>query len=94
MLDSLSALRADLKHEPQRPKVSWNEDQLKLLKERIPEIMKQAADTPLAAHLLRAAGDAKLQDGVADAVEKLRAEFIGKAAPALDLPPPPFLARR
>jgi peroxiredoxin len=83
--DALLALREELKHEPLRPKPTWSKEQQALLQERLPAIVEGASVTPLAALTLRAAGDAKLQAGIAAAIAKLADKFVGQPAPALEL---------
>lgn len=83
---SLAALHESLELKPDGGKVNWSEAQLAKLKEELPAIIEQAAGTPLADLTMRAAGDAKLQKGIAAALDKLREEHIGQAAPTLDFP--------
>jgi len=84
--EALSTLREKLEYTAQGGRVQWNDEQLALLKDELPAILDKAADTPLEDVALRAGGDAKLQKGIAAAIEKLRDQYVGQPAPALDLP--------
>ena len=83
--DDLVALREQLKHETQGGRVQWTDEQRKTLKERLPEILKQASGTPVEDLALRAGAEMKLENAVAAATEKLRKQFVGQPVPKLEL---------
>lgn len=84
---ALSALLEKLEHRALSRRAAWNEEQLAQLKEALPEILQQAKDTPLAKLALQAAGDAKLKEGLAGTLKKLREEYVGKNVPQFKLSP-------
>ena len=82
---ALTELRTRLNRPARSEAEEWNEQQLKLLAERLPPIAKTAPSGPLAKLLFAASSDLDAQSGRATAVEGLAAKFQGRPAPKFAL---------
>jgi peroxiredoxin len=82
----LAALRDSLGHVPRTPRLTWNEEQLAALREKLTEVVELAVDTPLADIAAVAAGDTKDQKNRAVAIEALAKRIVGKPVEAFELP--------
>lgn len=83
--EALDGIKETLGHEPRTPRLTWSDDQLAALREKIEGVVELAADTPLAELAGEAAGDTKTQKNRAAAIEVLAKRIVGKAAPEFEL---------
>ncbi len=77
--DQLLVLRDELTREARGTVLTWNEDQLKVLREGLEEATASVTDTPLAAIAVRARQDARDQKGRSGGVAQLESRSMGKA---------------
>lgn len=77
--DALLGLREKLNRPLRTEQNDWNDNELALLAEQLPEIEKALADPSLLKLVRTARKDLELQSGRANAVDKLSAEFEGQA---------------
>jgi peroxiredoxin len=83
--DALAGLKESLGHEPRTPRLTWNEDQLAALRDRLEAAAALAEGTLLADVAGVAAGDTKTQKNRAVAIEALTKRIVGKPAPEFEL---------
>jgi peroxiredoxin len=79
------ALRDELKLEPDAREYAWTEEQLAVLKDKLPGAVAAAAETPLAALAAEAEEDLRLQSGRSGRVAALRTKLIDRPAPNFEL---------
>ena len=84
-LPALLKLQRDLQRSDDEFRPELNETQLKLAQEALPELQKEAADTPFGALVSAIAKDVRAQLQRTDEVSRLADKFVGMAAPALSL---------
>jgi hypothetical protein len=75
------ALRDELKLEPDARENAWTEEQLAVLKDKLPGAIAAAAETPLTSLAAEAEEDARLQSGRSGRVAALRSKLIDRPAP-------------
>lgn len=82
---ALADLRDKLLPERQQREVKWNDEQLKTLRQQLPELTKQAGDGPLTAVLQLAGHDAETQDSRGVALAALQKQALGKGLSKFEL---------
>jgi hypothetical protein len=79
------ALRDELKLEPDARENAWTEEQLAILKEKLPAAVAVAAGTPLAGLAAEADEDLRLQTGRSGRVAAMRTKLLDRPAPHFEL---------
>ena len=85
VIPALLKLQSDLKRPDNESRPELSETQLKIAAEALPQLQKEAADTPFSALVSAINKDLKAQLLRTDEVSKLAEKFVGKAAPKFSL---------
>lgn len=79
--DAMLRLRDQLGHEPRTREFQWNPARLATLRKELPAALDQVASEPLLAIAQSARQDAKRQESRSGAINAVRKQLVGQAAP-------------